>query len=120
MTEEPRDQVLEHLYAHETHGVLPDSEGRAARLVSGILSDLETLDSEIEAVSEHWAVSRMPVIDRNILRLGLYELKNDKAVPTNVVIAEALRLASTYSTEKSASFVNGILSTLAKQIRPSS
>lgn len=117
MTDEPRDQVLEQLYAHETHGELPDSEGRAARLVVGILGDIAGLDSRIEEVSEHWAVSRMPVIDRNILRIGLYELESEPSVPTAVIISEAVRLASTYSTEKSAAFVNGLLSTLAKTAR---
>jgi len=118
MTEEPRDQVLEHLYAHETHGDLPESEGRVARIVEGILADIEGLDSRIEDVSEHWSVSRMPVIDRNILRIGLYELETDPSVPTAVIISEAVRLASTYSTERSPAFVNGLLSTLAKRVRP--
>jgi len=62
-------------------------------------------------------VARMPVIDRNILRIGLYELRADPRTPTAVVVSEAVRLAHTYSTEKSPSFVNGILATLAKTIR---
>src|SRR5690606_24852141 len=109
--------VLEQLYAHETHGELPELEGRVGRMVEGIIGDLEGLDSRIEQISEHWAVSRMPVIDRNILRIGLYELESDPSVPTAVVISEAVRLASTYSTERSAAFVNGLLSTLAKKVR---
>lgn len=117
MSEEPRDQVLEHLYAHETHGDLPEAEGRVARMVSGILADLEGLDARIEEVSEHWSVARMPAIDRNILRIGLYELESEPATPTGVIISEAVRLATTYSTERSASFVNGLLSTLAKKVR---
>jgi N utilization substance protein B len=59
----------------------------------------------------------MPVLDRNILRLGLFELESDAEVPVAVVISEAVRLATTYSTEKSAVFVNGVLSSLAKRGR---
>ncbi len=117
MNDEPRERALENLYAHETHGSMPDTEGRTARLTEGVLADLEGLDHRIEAVSEHWSVARMPVIDRNILRLGLYELENDPETPTAVIISEAVRLAATYSTEKSAAFVNGVLSTLSKSVR---
>jgi N utilization substance protein B len=98
-------------------GEAPPVQGRAARLVSGVLADLEGLDSRIEDVAEHWTVSRMPVIDRNILRLSLFELENDRDVPSAVVMSEAVRLASAYSTEKSAAFVNGVLSSLAKRSR---
>ena len=118
MNEEPRDRALEHLYAHETHGHMPRHEGRVAALVAGVIAEIEGLDERIESVSEHWSVARMPVIDRNILRIGLYELENDPSTPTPVIISEAVRLASTYSTEKSAAFVNGVLSTLSKTARP--
>jgi transcription antitermination protein NusB len=118
MSEEPRDRALEFLYAHETHGDMPSSQGRVEDLVEGILANLESLDSQIEEVSEHWTVSRMPVLDRNILRIALYELEHDREVPTGVIISEAVRLASTYSTEKSSAFVNGLLSTLAQHVRP--
>jgi transcription antitermination protein NusB len=117
MSEEPRDLALEHLYARETHGRMPETEGRTARLVAGVVADLDGLDARIEEVSEHWTVSRMPVIDRNILRLALYELESDAETPTAVILSEAVRLASTYSTERSASFVNGLLATLARKVR---
>ncbi|MCI0678039.1 MAG: transcription antitermination factor NusB [Actinobacteria bacterium] len=114
---EPRDQALECLYTHEMTGERPPASGRAAKLVNGVLADLEGLDRRIEDVSEHWAVSRMPVIDRNILRMALFELESEPGVPTAVVVAEAVRLASTYSTERSATFVNGVLSSLARRTR---
>jgi N utilization substance protein B len=114
---EPRDLALECLYAGETAGSPPRVEGRAARLVEGVMSDLDGLDARIEAVSEHWAVSRMPVVDRNILRIALYELESEPGIPTAVVVSEAVRLAGTYSTERSASFVNGVLATLARSVR---
>jgi N utilization substance protein B len=59
----------------------------------------------------------MPVVDRAILRLGLYELRYETDTPAAVVVAEAVRLAKTFSTERSGAFVNGVLATLAEQER---
>ena len=115
---ESRDLALELLYELETRGeIASDVGGRAGAIVDGVVGDLDELDALIESVSEHWSVARMPVIDRNILRIGLHELRHDPKVPIGVVVSEAVRLANTYSTEKSASFVNGILATLAKTVR---
>lgn len=115
---ETRDLVLEALYCHETRGESPsDIGGRAEKLVNGVIEAREELDRSIEAASEHWSVARMPLIDRNILRLGLHELQSEPGTPVAVIISEAVRLAGTYSTERSASFVNGVLATLAKSIR---
>lgn len=120
VTVEPRDRALECLYEYETRGELePDVAGRAGDIVTGVVDSVEDLDSMIESVSERWSVARMPVIDRNILRIGLYELRNDLTTPTAVVVSEAVRLAQTYSTQKSSSFVNGVLAALAKTIRES-
>lgn len=118
VTVESRDLALERLYEYETRGEMgSDAGGRAGAIVEGVVSDLDDLDEMIESVAEHWSVARMPVIDRNIIRIGLYELRSDPIAPTAVVVSEAVRLAQTYSTEKSAGFVNGVLSTLAKTIR---
>lgn len=120
-TVESRDLALERLYEYEARGEIdPDAGGRAGAIVQGVVSDLEELDEMIESVAEHWSVARMPVIDRNVIRIGLYELLSEPETPTAVVVSEAVRLAQTYSTEKSASFVNGVLATLAKTIRDSS
>ncbi|MGH3649079.1 MAG: transcription antitermination factor NusB, partial [Acidimicrobiia bacterium] len=118
ITVESRDLALEQLYEYETRGeVGSDVGGRAGAIVDGVVTNLDELDQMIESVSEHWSVARMPVIDRNIIRIGLYELRSDPMTPTAVVASEAVRLAQTYSTEKSAAFVNGVLATLAKTIR---
>jgi len=117
---EPRDVALETLYELETRGEheFEGLTGRAGRLVAGVLEHREDLDHEIESASDHWSVARMPVIDRSILRLGLFELHHDKGIPTGVIVAEAVRLARTYSTERSGSFVNGVLASLARSARP--
>ncbi len=119
-TLEPRDLALESLYEFETRGEF-DAAGlpaRAETLVRGVVDNQERLDGQIEEVSEHWAVARMPLVDRTILRMGLYELETYPETPTAVVVSEAVRLAKSYSTERSGSFVNGVLASLAKRIRP--
>lgn len=117
---EARDLALEHLYELETKGEMTSApEGRAGDIVQGVVSKLDELDDMIESVSERWTVARMPVIDRNILRIAVHELLSDPQTPTPVVMSEAVRLATTYSTEKSAAFVNGVLATLAKTTRKS-
>lgn len=117
-TVESRDLALERLYEYETRGEIDsDVGGRAGAIVDGVVSNLDELDGMIESVAEHWSVARMPVVDRNIIRIGLYELRSDDLTPTPVVVSEAVRLATTYSTERSAAFVNGVLATLAKTIR---
>lgn len=112
---ETRDLVLEALYELDTRGEIDRHlEGRAQTLVERIIDSTEELDAEIESASKHWTVARMPVIDRNILRVGLYELKHEPETPVAVVVSEGVRLAQTYSTERSAPFVNGVLASLAK------
>jgi N utilization substance protein B len=120
MSEEPRDLALETLYQVEISGDTSDVEGLAGKvgfLVRGVLDHREELDHEIESASEHWSVARMPVIDRSILRLGLFELRHSRETPTAVVVSEAVRLAKTYSTERSGAFVNGVLASLARSTR---
>jgi transcription antitermination factor NusB len=118
VTVESRDLALERLYEYETRGEMSsDIGGRAGAIVEGVVSDLDDLDAMIESVAEHWSVARMPVIDRSILRLGLFELRHSET-PTAVVVSEAVRLAKTYSTERSGAFVNGVLASLARSTRP--
>lgn len=115
---EPRDLALEALYEadqRELSETTADLPHKAARLVAGVLAHLEELDAEIDAASEHWRIARMPVVDRAILRLGLYELRYEPETPVAVVVSEAVRLAQTFSTEKSGAFVNGVLAALADQ-----
>jgi N utilization substance protein B len=120
---EPRDLAVETLYEIDQRNLTEAPTGlpyKTARLVKGVISHLEELDAAIDGVSEHWRIERMPVVDRAILRLGLYELRHEEDTPTAVVVSEGVRLAKLYSTEKSGSFVNGILATLAERERSSS
>ncbi|HUF95044.1 MAG TPA: transcription antitermination factor NusB [Acidimicrobiia bacterium] len=117
---EPRDLALECLYEIDTRSPDQVREGippRVHRMVTGVMAEAESLDHDIEEASQHWSVARMPLLDRAILRLGLWELRNDPETPTAVVVSEAVRLANTYSTGRSGAFINGVLATLAKSTR---
>lgn len=117
---EARDLALETLYQLELGGAgtgVGDLTGRVGFLVRGVLDHKEEIDHEIESASENWSIARMPVIDRSILRIGLFELRHSAETPTGVIVSEAVRLAKTYSTERSGAFVNGVLASLARSAR---
>jgi N utilization substance protein B len=78
-------------------------------LVLGVAAHLEELDSLIVRYSEHWRLERMAAVDRNLLRLAIYELLYRPDIPAKVVINEAVELAKKYGTEASGAFVNGLL-----------
>lgn len=78
------------------------------KLVTGIIENREELDKYINKKAVDWTIERMAVIDRNILRLSLYEMEED-LVPVGVAINEAVELAKEYGDEKSSGFINGIL-----------
>ena len=87
-------------------------------IVSGVAARSGAID---ELISEHatgWTLARMPSIDRNVLRIGCYELLGRPEVPVAVVINEAVELAKTFSTDESGRFVNGVLSAIAAIVRP--
>ncbi len=86
-------------------------------LVEGTAAHDARIDDLMAAAAKGWEVERMPVLDRNILRLATYELIAELDTPVAVVIDEAVELAKQYSTEFSGGFVNGVLSTIARQVR---
>ncbi|HQR67783.1 MAG TPA: transcription antitermination factor NusB, partial [Thermoanaerobaculia bacterium] len=87
----------------------PDVQEYAARLVTGTLERRDELDEKLSERSEHWRLGRMPAVDRNLLRLALYELLFEPETPAAVVINEAVEIAKKFSTPSSGSFVNGVL-----------
>jgi N utilization substance protein B len=84
-------------------------------LVLGVDEHLEEIDGILGEVSEHWVVSRMPFVDRNILRLSTFEIFWGTGVPASVSINEAVELAKTYGGEDSSKFVNGVLGKIASR-----
>jgi N utilization substance protein B len=87
-------------------------------LVRGVDDQGSRIDELIERFSIDWTLDRMPVIDRTVLRLGAYELLFRSDVPVGAVISEAVELAKRFSTEESGRFVNGVLSSIAAEVRP--
>ena len=90
----------------------------AVQLVRGVAEHGADVDALLRKFSEHWALERMPAVDRAVLRLGAYELGWERDVPSAVVISEAVDLAKQYSTKDSGRFVNGLLSRIADELRP--
>ena len=84
-------------------------------LLTGVEAHMAGLDRALEDISENWAVSRMPFVDRNILRLAAYEILYLDDIPDSVSINEAVELAKTYGGEDSSKFVNGVLGKLAEE-----
>jgi N utilization substance protein B len=115
---EAREAALRTLYEADQRRQAPDTGdlgGRTRELVDGVWETRQDLDSAIGAVSTGWRVERMPPIDRNVLRIALWELRHRSDTPVAVVISEAVRLAKMYSTERSGGFVNGVLARLAAE-----
>jgi transcription antitermination protein NusB len=87
-------------------------------IVRGVDRNRPELDHLIESHARDWRLSRMPVVDRNLLRIGLYEILRDPEVPTPVAIDEAVALAKELSTDDSGRFVNGVLGRIADSRAP--
>ena len=88
----------------------------ADELVQGVAAKPAELDALIAGHAEHWRVSRMAAVDRNVLRIAAYELTNTDT-PTAVVIDEAVRLARRFGEDRSPAFVNGVLDAIARSVR---
>ncbi|MDO5044816.1 MAG: transcription antitermination factor NusB [Coriobacteriia bacterium] len=85
-------------------------------LALGSYEHIDELDQDIARVSEKWDISRMPLVDKNILRIALYEMKFVEDIPVNVSISEAVEIAKAYGGDESSKFINGILGKLALEL----
>jgi N utilization substance protein B len=122
-----RERALHLLYEAEVKGV-PTVEILAAQvldvdeatvfIVEGISRHAQHIDELIAEYATGWTLIRMASIDRNILRIGVFELLGRSEVPTAVVINEAVNMAKTFSTDESGKFVNGVLAAIATVVRP--
>jgi N utilization substance protein B len=95
-----------------------DDEARefAGQLVKGVRDHLQEIDSLLATASRNWRVERMARVDRNLLRLALFELKYSADVPAKVAINEAIEIAKRYGTAESPAFVNGILDRCLEEV----
>ncbi len=93
----------------------PAAQEFATRLATGTLARLESLDERIRSRAEHWRISRMAIVDRNILRLAVYEFLYEPT-PRTVAINEALEIARRFSTYEATQFINGILDAIKRDL----
>jgi N utilization substance protein B len=125
---EARERALELCYELEARGVDADvdvllaalsapPDPYAERLVRGVDAHRDEIDALLRKHSEHWAVERMPAVDRALLRIGGYELGWEPELSTAIVIDEAVELADRYSTRDSSRFVNALLSRVGEELR---
>lgn len=127
-----RQAAMQYLFAHDVHGKVadvdreafwalhsasPDVRLHAESLVTGILDHQAEVDQRIEATLENFSFTRLGVVDRNILRLAVYEMICQQEVPVPVVINEAIEIAKIFGDTQTRSFVNGVLDKIAKSLK---
>ena len=113
VSREPVESVIES--SSELQNAGDAAREFASRLVEGTVDRVEEIDKILIETSEHWRLGRMSTVDRNVLRLAVYELL-DKSTPPGVVINEALEVAKRFSSPESAGFVNGVLDAVNEQL----
>ncbi len=114
---EVRGEPVLELLAERTAAADPPVSDYAAELVRGVHAHVGQIDELLAAHAKGWTVDRMPAVDRNVLRIGVYELLWADDVPDPVAVSEAVALAGELSTDESGSFVNGLLGRLL-EIKP--
>ncbi len=111
------DSAIQHyydtLYSEESDNQ-PKPDKFMEELARGTVANAGQIDKQIEQKSEHWRLERMPVVDRNILRLAIYELSTNLVEPP-IVIDEALELARQFSGDEALSFINGVLDAVRRE-----
>jgi N utilization substance protein B len=116
VAEMPADDVVRSYWAELGESDLDDTAREfATRLASRTLSNLELLDERIRSRAEHWRIARMAIVDRNILRLAVYEFLYEPT-PRTVAINEALEIARRFSTYEATQFINGILDAIKRDL----
>jgi transcription antitermination protein NusB len=115
---QPVPDVLDAYYDTLLAEEHPGRDPFATELVQGTIQHLEEVDERIVRHAEHWRMERMPAVDRNLLRLAVYEMSY-AGTPPAVAIDEALELARKFSNEESVQFVNGVLDAVHRELAPS-
>jgi len=113
VSREPVESVIES--SSELQRASEAAREFASRLVDGTVDRIEEIDKILIETSEHWRLGRMSTVDRNVLRLAVYELL-EKSTPPGVVINEALEVAKRFSSPESAGFVNGVLDAVNQEL----
>ena len=128
-----RELALQMLFQHDMSGNTPDTiistfeelqkskantRDFATKIFKGTVDHLPKIDEMITAQADNWRLSRMAVVDRNIIRMSIYELMHESDTPRLVVIDEAIEIGKKFGTQKSSQFINGILDGILKRYNP--
>ena len=105
------EAAVTRLLANE--GVSEENGAFTRELVSGVIHNKEKIDHNIQSFAPAWPIEQIPVVDRNILRLAIFEILFDDKVPVKVAINEAVELAKRFGTGNSSKFVNGVLGSVS-------
>ena len=108
------DDLLSHNLAEFAPGF--NDEGFARHLVDGVIKNHKEIDELIKKYATEWPLEQITIVDRNVLRIGVYELKFDPGIPSKVAINEAIEVAKTFGGESSGKFVNGVLGAIYKEM----
>ena len=115
ITHDDIDQVIASFFQNQPEESA-DVADFARRLVMGTVEHVERIDELIRRHAEHWRMDRMAIVDRNLLRLAVYEFLHSKDIPKTVVINEAIEIARRFSSQESPQFINGVLDSIKKQL----
>lgn len=108
------DELLNYNLVEFAPGFADD--GFAKHLVDGVIKNHQEIDDQIRKYATEWPLEQITVVDRNILRIGIFELKFDPEIPSKVAINEAIEVAKTFGGESSGKFVNGVLGAIYKEM----
>ena len=113
-----RGQTLDEVIKYNLSEFAPqfDDKGFIENLVKGVADNKKEIDQLITEFAPEWPLDQITMVDRNVLRIGIYELRYDKDIPEKVAINEAIELAKTFGGESSGKFVNGVLGSIYKKI----
>ena len=109
------EAVITHLLTEA--GLSGENAAFAQGLVSGVIHNKEKIDRDIQSFAPAWPIKQIPAVDRNILRLAIFEILLDNKVPVKVAINEAVELAKRFGSENSPKFVNGVLGSISALAR---
>ena len=94
-----------------------DDQGFAKNIIKGIISNIDDIDGSITKYATEWPLDQITIVDRNILRIGVYELTIDDDIPAKVAINEAIEMGKTFGGEASGKFINGVLGAIYKDMQ---
>ncbi|MFH0984032.1 MAG: transcription antitermination factor NusB [Candidatus Omnitrophota bacterium] len=118
MNPEPIPEILGKFWTQQDEAFAEDVRSFAGKLAAGTVENFPEIDKVIERYADNWEISRMAMIDRNIMRLATYELLYLADVPPKVTLNEAVNLAKKFSQEESGKFVNGVLDKISHTEKP--